>query len=149
MAGDGLRTPAMKEMPVLQGFLALEAAAGEGRRRRAKVAVARSERFELPTLGIEIRCSIQLSYERVRSADYQTWPGRASRGMSVAGVPAAILADIGGGALPAEDGGRTIIIGEGAGLRSGAVIVQVADRVGQPPVVQMMPIVGGIGQTRG
>ncbi len=26
--------------------------------------VARSERFELPTLGIEIRCSIQLSYER-------------------------------------------------------------------------------------
>ena len=27
--------------------------------------VARSERFELPTLGIEIRCSIQLSYERV------------------------------------------------------------------------------------
>ena len=27
--------------------------------------VARSERFELPTLGIEIRCSIQLSYERI------------------------------------------------------------------------------------
>ena len=27
--------------------------------------VARSERFELPALGIEIRCSIQLSYERV------------------------------------------------------------------------------------
>ena len=27
--------------------------------------LARSERFELPTLGIEIRCSIQLSYERV------------------------------------------------------------------------------------
>jgi hypothetical protein len=26
--------------------------------------MARSERFELPTLGIEIRCSIQLSYER-------------------------------------------------------------------------------------
>jgi hypothetical protein len=42
--------------------------------------MARSERFELPTLGIEIRCSIQLSYERVRSADYQTWPGRASSG---------------------------------------------------------------------
>jgi hypothetical protein len=32
----------------------------------AKLGVARSERFELPTLGIEIRCSIQLSYERVR-----------------------------------------------------------------------------------
>ena len=28
------------------------------------MAMARSERFELPTLGIEIRCSIQLSYER-------------------------------------------------------------------------------------
>jgi hypothetical protein len=42
--------------------------------------LARSERFELPTLGIEIRCSIQLSYERVRGVDYQTWPGRASGG---------------------------------------------------------------------
>jgi hypothetical protein len=31
--------------------------------------VARSERFELPTLGIEIRCSIQLSYERLRFLD--------------------------------------------------------------------------------
>jgi hypothetical protein len=30
--------------------------------------VARSERFELPTLGIEIRCSIQLSYERIGDA---------------------------------------------------------------------------------
>jgi hypothetical protein len=29
------------------------------------VGVARSERFELPTLGFEVRCSIQLSYERV------------------------------------------------------------------------------------
>ena len=34
--------------------------------------LARSERFELPTLGFEVRCSIQLSYERapcVRLAD--------------------------------------------------------------------------------
>src|SRR5258706_13428895 len=29
------------------------------------VSMARSERFELPTLGFEVRCSIQLSYERV------------------------------------------------------------------------------------
>jgi hypothetical protein len=29
------------------------------------VRLARSERFELPTLGFEVRCSIQLSYERV------------------------------------------------------------------------------------
>ena len=28
--------------------------------------MARSERFELPTLGFEVRCSIQLSYERPR-----------------------------------------------------------------------------------
>jgi hypothetical protein len=40
--------------------------------------MARSERFELPTLGFEVRCSIQLSYERVRGPDYQTWPDRAS-----------------------------------------------------------------------
>ena len=31
------------------------------------VVLARSERFELPTLGFEVRCSIQLSYERVAS----------------------------------------------------------------------------------
>ena len=30
-----------------------------------ELALAHSERFELPTLGIEIRCSIQLSYECV------------------------------------------------------------------------------------
>ena len=64
--------------------------------------VARSERFELPTLGFEVRCSIQLSYERVRpfrwvsrtpnflgivrgrppksisTPDYQSWPERAT-----------------------------------------------------------------------
>jgi hypothetical protein len=31
----------------------------------SRVGVARSERFELPTLGFEVRCSIQLSYERL------------------------------------------------------------------------------------
>ena len=111
--------------------------------------MAHSERFELPTLGIEIRCSIQLSYERVRSADYQTWPGRASSGISVAGMPPAVLADIGSSALAAEDGGGAIIIGEGAGLRSGAVIVQVADRVGQAPIGQVVPIMAGVGQVWG
>ncbi len=38
-------------------------------RSRAKAGLARSERFELPTLGIEIRCSIQLSYERKGCSD--------------------------------------------------------------------------------
>ena len=50
-------------------------------------------------------------------------------------MPAAVLADIGGGALAAEDGGGAVIIGEGARLQAGAVIVQVADRVGQAPIV--------------
>jgi hypothetical protein len=31
------------------------------------ILLARSERFELPTLGFEVRCSIQLSYERLVS----------------------------------------------------------------------------------
>ena len=31
---------------------------------RTQRSLARSERFELPTLGFEVRCSIQLSYER-------------------------------------------------------------------------------------
>jgi len=86
----------------------------------------------------------------VRPADYQTWPGRASSGMSVAGMPAAVLADIGRRALAAEDGGGAVVIGEGARLRSGAVIVQVADRVGQAPIVQVVvPIMAGVCQVRG
>jgi hypothetical protein len=40
--------------------------------------MARSERFELPTLGIEIRCSIQLSYERLYRTGYQIWRATAS-----------------------------------------------------------------------
>jgi hypothetical protein len=34
--------------------------------------LARSEGFEPPTLGIEIRCSIQLSYERIGLFDART-----------------------------------------------------------------------------
>jgi len=85
----------------------------------------------------------------VRRVDYQTWPGRASSGMSVAGMPPAVLADIGRRALAAEDGGGAVVVGEGARLQSRAVIVQVADRVGQAPIVQVMTIVAGVGQTRG
>ena len=64
-------------------------------------------------------------------------------------MPPAVLADIGRRALAAEDGGGTVVIGEGAGLQAGAVIVQVADRVGQAPIVQVVPIMAGIGQTWG
>jgi hypothetical protein len=71
--------------------------------------LARSERFELPTLGFEVRCSIQLSYERSNvfnelqrpsqsqvaefpkniepkrspaRPDYQSWAGRATGAFS-------------------------------------------------------------------
>src|SRR4051812_13628227 len=44
------------------------AAAANNDIRIRRGALARSERFELPTLGIEIRCSIQLSYERLRGS---------------------------------------------------------------------------------
>jgi hypothetical protein len=64
-------------------------------------------------------------------------------------MPLAVLADIGSGALAAEDGGGAIIKGEGAGLQSGTVIVQVADRVGQAPIVQVVPIMAGVGQVWG
>ena len=52
------------------GFLPLHEVVDAARIRRAipakpLILLARSERFELPTLGIEIRCSIQLSYERI------------------------------------------------------------------------------------
>jgi hypothetical protein len=51
--------------------------------------VARSERFELPTLGIEIRCSIQLSYERIgrRNAE-RVW----LRANAVGGVTVEVFA---------------------------------------------------------
>jgi hypothetical protein len=37
---------------------------GYGINRNPLLLLARSERFELPTDGFEVRCSIQLSYER-------------------------------------------------------------------------------------
>ena len=65
-----------------------------------------------------------------------------------------VLADIGRRALAAEDGGGAVVIGEGARLRSGAIIVQVADRVGQAPMVVMVvvavvPVMAGVRQARG
>jgi hypothetical protein len=40
---------------------------GYGTNRNPLLLVARPERFELPTDGFEVRCSIQLSYERVKA----------------------------------------------------------------------------------
>src|ERR671931_18158 len=61
-------------------------------------------------------------------------------------MAAAVLADIGGGALVAFYGGRTVVIGEGAGHRPGAVIVEIADRVGQRVGAQGAVMVTGLGQ---
>src|SRR5882724_6002373 len=52
-------------------------------------------------------------------------------------MPAAVLADIGRGALVAVVGRGAVIIGEAAGREAGPVIVQIADRVGQPGVVMI------------
>ncbi len=100
-------------------------------------------------LGIEIRCSIQLSYERTLRADpsdlggqgQQPWPASAARcrqdpgglllkssGSKDAGGG---LTDIGGRALVALVGRRAVVIGEAAGGRAGAVVVQIADVVGR------------------
>ena len=73
-------------------------------------------------------------------------PGRASE----TGVPAAVLADIGGGALTAFHGRRAVVIGETARCRAGAVIVEVADLIGKVPgviAVVMMPVMTGVGHT--
>jgi len=64
----------------------------------------------------------------------ETWTLMGGTG-SVAGVPAAVLAEIGCRTLRAVNGRRTIIIGEGAGQGAQPVIVVVADFVGQ----QMKP----------
>jgi hypothetical protein len=107
--------------------------------------MARSERFELPALGIEIRCSIQLSYERVPVEIAETagdfYPRTSKEGSSEAGMQSAVLADIVGGALVAVVGGGAVIIGESAGLVRGAVIVGIADRVGQPVVVIVVAVI--------
>ena len=57
--------------------------------------------------------------------------GEDARDASVAGVPPAVLTDIGGRALVAVVGRRAVVEGEGAGGDTRAVIVQIADRVGQ------------------
>src|SRR5262245_25494056 len=72
-----------------------------------------------------------------------------SRSGSEAGVSAAVLADIGGGALIAFHGGRAIVIGEGSGHGAGAVIVQIADRVGQRVGAEVAVMMAGFGQAGG
>ena len=66
--------------------------------------------------------------------------------MLVAGMPTAVLADIGGRALAAQDGRGAVVIGEGAGLQAGAVIVEETDRVRQAPIVEVVPIMAGVRQ---
>src|SRR5690348_10259330 len=66
---------------------------------------------------------------------------------SVTGMPSSILAEIRRGALVALHGGRAVVIGEGAGHRTGAVIVQVADLVGQGIDAPVAVLVAGFGQS--
>src|ERR1700675_2245499 len=63
-------------------------------------------------------------------------------------MPLAVLAKIGGGAPVAVVGRGAVIIGKGAGQGAGAVIVEVADRVRQRPVVAvvMVPIMARFGE---
>src|SRR4051812_46274404 len=64
--------------------------------------------------------------------------GRIARDTaSKARMPAAVLTAIGGGALLAAGGGRSVVISVGAGEGSGPVIVQIAE----PRDVQAMDIV--------
>jgi hypothetical protein len=112
--------------------------------------LARSEGFEPPALGIEIRCSIQLSYERLWFARLSDLAGQGQQRTLIAGVPAAVLADIGGRALAAVIGRGAVVIGKDAGLGTGPVIVEVADLVGQWPMIAvLMAVMPGIRQTRG
>jgi hypothetical protein len=51
-------------------------------------------------------------------------------------MTAAVLTAIGGGTMVAESARRTVIKGERAGEGTGAVVVQIADRVWQPLIVR-------------
>src|SRR5260370_40382886 len=55
-----------------------------------------------------------------------------------AGMPLAVLAEIGGGALVAVIVRGAVIISEAAGSGAGSVIVEIADLVGERPVIVVM-----------
>jgi hypothetical protein len=61
----GLRGPVGRETAILREFIETEESSCGDVWGAVKGHLARSERFELPTLGFEVRCSIQLSYERI------------------------------------------------------------------------------------
>jgi hypothetical protein len=71
---------------------------GDGGQCLVKVALARSERFELPTLGFEVRCSIQLSYERINVFNElwasEPFPGGKHLAETTSGPPR--LSELGG-----------------------------------------------------
>src|SRR3978361_731587 len=74
--------------------------------------------------------------------------GPAAEG-SKTGMPAAVLAEIGGGAPVAVVGRGAVIIGKSAVQGAGAVVMEVADRIGQRPVVTVVvPVMARFGQTR-
>src|SRR3954466_2326914 len=143
----------VRTKPILQERLYLQA-----------LSLARSERFELPTLGFEVRCSIQLSYERLRArlseltaqgypqqnaaAAVRKTPALKSGPGSEAGMPTAVLADVGGRTLRTGIIRGTVVVGEGAGQRPRPVIVLVADFVGQSVIANMVLVSPRLRQTR-
>src|SRR5712675_845703 len=68
---------------------------------------------------------------------------------SEAGVAPAVLTDIGSAALVAAVGRRAVVIGEGAGGEARAVIMQVADLVGQRIGAVIAVVMPCFGQARG
>src|ERR1700724_2325190 len=90
-----------------------------------------------PRIRIPMLYPAELRAREAARPDLVGWPGHFSE----AGMPAAILADIGGRALVAIIGRGAVIIGEGSGRETRAAIVEVADRVGQRPVVAVVGVV--------
>jgi len=74
--------------------------------------------------------------------------GRPAAPASIRGCRRAVLANISGGTLAAVNGRGAVIKGKGAWRRTGPVIVQVADLVGQRPMIAVVAVMAGIRQAR-
>src|SRR3954471_12784503 len=128
--GEGLDAPTFLSLLLLQMRLHVHA------RLRAAENDQISHRHRMTALVDFILDLDQIWKSSGRSPRRMACPARAKgpdrapsmrQRSSVAGVPAAVLAGIGGGALVALIVGRAVVIGESARGDARAVIVQVAD----------------------
>ena len=78
------QAPKIKKAPV--GFLETSMDKQRTTTNLGGEALVRSERFELPALGIEIRCSIQLSYERATAFPISDLPEMSTRWGTAGGL---------------------------------------------------------------